>query len=140
MADPLEESGSLAPPRSNGELVFDAPWQSRAFGVTVALHEAGRLTWDDFRQRLVTELVGVNDASPETYWSAWLRATEAVIDDATLVPGSERRERLALYATRAADHDHDHDARPPGGGGALEEEGRGPEPHPAGRGSERGSR
>lgn len=117
MAEPLEDSGPLAPPRSNGELVFDAPWQSRAFGVTVALQESGRLTWDDFRDRLVVELAGASDADPETYWSAWLRATEGVVHDTALVPPGDRQDRLGLYATRPAGHDHDHGHDAPASGG-----------------------
>ena len=46
--------GSLtAPPRLNGELVFEAPWQSRAFGVTADLVESGCFSWEDFRIRLI---------------------------------------------------------------------------------------
>lgn len=33
-------SGAAALPRRNGELVFEAPWQGRAFGLALAL--AGR--------------------------------------------------------------------------------------------------
>ncbi len=29
--------GRLSPPRDNGELVFAAPWERRAFGLTMAL-------------------------------------------------------------------------------------------------------
>ena len=47
-------------PRSNGELVFSAPWESRAFGMAVALHEQGAYDWDAFRDRLVAE-IGAND-------------------------------------------------------------------------------
>ena len=34
------DGGAAAPPRSNGELVFEAPWESRSFGMAVALSEA----------------------------------------------------------------------------------------------------
>ena len=40
-ADPgylLDSSGPAAPPRDNGELVFAAPWESRAFGLALALN------------------------------------------------------------------------------------------------------
>ena len=42
-----------APPRSNGELVFEEPWESRAFGIAVALHDAGVLDFEMFRARLI---------------------------------------------------------------------------------------
>jgi len=38
-----EMDGALAYPRRNGEPVFDAPWQSRAFGMVVSLHTAVRI-------------------------------------------------------------------------------------------------
>ena len=34
-----EAEGPAAPPRANGELVFEAPWESRAFGIAIALVE-----------------------------------------------------------------------------------------------------
>ena len=37
----LDIEGPAAPPRSNGELVFAAPWESRAFGLAMALHDGG---------------------------------------------------------------------------------------------------
>src|SRR5262249_16430015 len=45
-------SGPAAPPRDNGELVFAAPWESRAFGLALALNEAGLIDWEEFRQAL----------------------------------------------------------------------------------------
>ncbi|HET9317868.1 MAG TPA: cobalt chelatase, partial [Vicinamibacteria bacterium] len=44
--------GHAALPRKNGELVFDEPWQGRAFGMAVALHEGGAYDWEEFRQEL----------------------------------------------------------------------------------------
>src|SRR5262249_18525318 len=38
--------GATALPRENGELVFDEPWQGRAFGMAVALHEDGLYEWE----------------------------------------------------------------------------------------------
>ena len=35
----LEIDGPAAPPRDNGELVFAEPWESRAFGLAVTLHD-----------------------------------------------------------------------------------------------------
>ena len=45
--------GPAALPRENGELVFEAPWEGRAFGIAVALAEQGRYEWEDFRQWLI---------------------------------------------------------------------------------------
>ncbi len=48
--------GSTAVPRRNGELVFDAPWQGRVFGMAVALSDAGLFPWEEFRQALIREV------------------------------------------------------------------------------------
>ena len=44
----------IALPRKNGELVFEAPWEARAFGLAVALNDSGLYPWRDFSQRLAT--------------------------------------------------------------------------------------
>ena len=40
---PLDAEGPAAPPRSNGELVFEAPWEARLFGVTMIEKGVSRL-------------------------------------------------------------------------------------------------
>jgi nitrile hydratase accessory protein len=71
-------------PRSNGALVFDEPWQARAFGLAVALVEGRRLAWDAFRSRLVTAIA---DDPSRPYWESWLAALEEwVAGDPLLTP------------------------------------------------------
>ena len=36
--------------------MFEAPWQSRAFGLAIALHDAGAIDFEEFRERLVAEI------------------------------------------------------------------------------------
>jgi nitrile hydratase accessory protein len=109
MPDPLPPSGPGAPPRDNGELVFDQPWQTRAFAVTVSLFEDGAFAWDEFRDRLIEGLDDATDAAPATYWAAWLRATEQVLAARGVLDGADHRTRLAHAAARPPGHDHDHD-------------------------------
>ncbi len=52
----LAQDGPAAPPRANGELLFAAPWESRVFGVTLALFEAGRFEWPEFQSRLIAAI------------------------------------------------------------------------------------
>ena len=52
----LGTDGSTAPPRSNGELVFAAPWESRSFAMVVALAEQGVFTLDEFREQLIAAI------------------------------------------------------------------------------------
>jgi nitrile hydratase accessory protein len=60
-------------PRKNGELVFDEPWQARAFGLAIAVAEQGPFDWEGFRSHLITS-VGTAPARP--YWESWLSALE----------------------------------------------------------------
>lgn len=69
-------SGPAAPPRANGELVFEAPWQARAFGMAVALLERDGASWDQFRRFLVPALAAQPDAP---YYEALVSALEAYV-------------------------------------------------------------
>ena len=56
MTAPMDMEGPAAPPRSNGELVFAEPWESRAFGMAVTLSEAGVFTWPQFQAALIARI------------------------------------------------------------------------------------
>jgi nitrile hydratase accessory protein len=94
--------GPAALPRRNGELVFEAPWESRAFGVAIALHDAGMMDFEVFRTRLIGE-IGRCDAS--AYYESWLRALEDVLMEGGLVSAAELDERAEAIAHAWA-HDH----------------------------------
>jgi hypothetical protein len=64
-------------PRSNGALVFDEPWQARAFGLAVARVEQRSMEWDAFRSGLVAAIAG---APSRPYWESWLTALEALVE------------------------------------------------------------
>ena len=115
----LDLEGPAAPPRSNGELVFAEPWQSRAFGMTMSLTEAGAFTWDDFREQLIREIsTWESKAGPGdcySYYDCWLTALETIVVARGLVPEGSLADRGADLMQRPAgydhghDHDHDHD-------------------------------
>jgi nitrile hydratase accessory protein len=86
-------------PRKNGELVFKAPWEGRAFGMAVVLNEMGAYAWDEFRARLVEEIA---DGSPE-YYESWLSAFESLLIDHGVVSVDELRRRAAEYASLERD-------------------------------------
>jgi nitrile hydratase accessory protein len=105
----LDLSGPAAPPRRNGELAFEAPWQSRVFGATLALVERGRLDWEGFRARLIAE-IGVHDArhpgEATPYWSCWLAALESLLSDTGLCRPDDVLARERALAARPPGHDH----------------------------------
>jgi nitrile hydratase accessory protein len=73
-----EMEETLAYPRRNGEPVFDAPWQSRAFGMVVSLHTEGKYPWNDFKKLLIDSIAGGScpDAPEDTpdYYYHWVAA------------------------------------------------------------------
>ena len=79
--DLVSPDAPAAPPRSNGELVFTEPWESRAFGVAVALHDAGVVDFEAFRTRLIGEIGDWEASHPAgdedyRYYERWLTALE----------------------------------------------------------------
>ena len=63
--------GPLAPPRRNGELVFEAPWQGRAFGIALAVVERLGLEWRTFQEHLIAEIATRPEAP---YYECWVAA------------------------------------------------------------------
>jgi nitrile hydratase accessory protein len=85
--------GEAALPRKNGELVFAAPWEGRAFGLAVLLSEKGAYGWDDFRTRLVDEIA----RGYEPYYESWLDALESLLLAREVVTREEVSQRTAEY-------------------------------------------
>ncbi len=107
----LAVDGPAAPPRSNGELVFDAPWQTRAFGLAAALSEQGHLSWSEFQQALIERVrradeSGDDTGRPETYWCCWLDALGQLTGRGRLVDPADWSARSDELAARPAGHDH----------------------------------
>jgi nitrile hydratase accessory protein len=111
--------GAAAPPMQNGELVFEAPWQGRAFGIARGMAERGVYTWDDFRERLIAE-IGTFDRGaariaraggvvPEfRYYDHFLRALETLLVERRIVVAGELRARVDAFEARPHGHDHGH--------------------------------
>ena len=109
----LDLEGPAAPPRANGELVFDEPWQGRAFGLAMALTEGGVVPYDAFRDRLIAR-IAVWEAAPPAgepyvYYAHWLQALEDVLAERALVDTADVDARSAAYEVRPAGHDHGHE-------------------------------
>jgi nitrile hydratase accessory protein len=106
---PLDIDGPGAPPRSNGELVFAAPWESRAFGLAMALHDSGFFEWEAFQQQLIRAVARAEAAGGEfSYYRCWLEALQTLLDLQGVVEVAAVEERAAELAARPAGHDHRH--------------------------------
>jgi nitrile hydratase accessory protein len=105
--------GPAAPPRRNGELVFAEPWESRLFGLTLTLCQAGRFEWEEFRLLLIAEIAAweATGRPPETwsYYRCWQSAFERLLASKGLCAPPELDSRVHALAARAPGHDHRHD-------------------------------
>jgi nitrile hydratase accessory protein len=111
----LDVEGPAAPPRSNGELVFAAPWESRAFGLAMALHDGGLFEWEAFRQELIQAVARAEGAGGDfSYYRCWLEALQTLLSSAGLVDLTAVEDRTAELACRPAGHDHRHGEHPHG--------------------------
>jgi nitrile hydratase accessory protein len=104
----LDASGPAAPPRDNGQLVFAAPWESQAFGLALALQEAGQIDWEDFRRHLIAEIgrweAGHGAGDDWSYYGCWLGALERTLSERGVVRGDDLQARETLLAARPPDH------------------------------------
>ncbi len=109
----LPITGPAAPPRSNGELVFAAPWESRLFGMTLALIEGGAFGWGDFQQELVASIRAWESAAAPGaeyhYYERWQDALERLLARTAICSPMDLASRAEAFAARPPGHDHDHD-------------------------------
>ncbi len=108
--DVLDAEGPGAPPRTNGELVFSAPWESRLFGITMALYESGAFEWNEFRALLIQEIgtweAAGHPAEEWSYYERWAAAFEKLLAARGFCGPGELSERLHNLAARPHGHDH----------------------------------
>jgi nitrile hydratase accessory protein len=108
----VDVDGPAAPPRSNGELVFEEPWESRAFGMAVALSEAAVFTWPQFQAALIARISRWQSTSFDDaqwrYYDHWLGALEDVLSGCIAMDADDITARAHKLAQRPAGHDHAH--------------------------------
>ena len=103
-------TGNLAIPRQNGEPLFQAPWEARAFSMAVVLNEQDVYPWRDFSQRLAAEIADAEARGlGSTYYERWYAALEKLVTSAGLMSQDEIDQRSAEYAAGQHDDHHDHD-------------------------------
>jgi len=105
-AQPADLSLLQGLPVEDDSPVFREPWEARAFGMALALHERGLFTWDEWAQTLAAQIraaqaLGDPDLG-NTYYRHWL----AAIEDLVSAKGASSPEELGRYQQawgRAAD-------------------------------------
>lgn len=103
----------IALPRKNGELVFQEPWEARAFGLAVALNEHGLYPWTEFSSQLALQ-TAISDGNPAMeesaaeYYARWLATLEELLLNQGLVSREEFNAEIAEQLHHDQ-HDHEHD-------------------------------
>ncbi len=85
---PLQDE--IAPPMANGEVIFEAPWQTRVFGLARLLCEQGHYDWDEFRACLIHFLAALDD----------------LLQEKNICSLTELDSRTSTLAARPHGHDH----------------------------------
>lgn len=93
MNELLPTAGESAPPRTNGELVFNEPWEATAFGLAVALSDQKTYDWEFFRQRLIRYIAKAEGC--EAYYVSWSKALQASVVESGLLSEEEILDRMA---------------------------------------------
>jgi nitrile hydratase accessory protein len=97
--------GAAALPRKNGELVFEEPWQGRVFGIAISLHREGAYDWEEFRQRLISQIQASDCKADENpgYYHSWLAALEGLVMHRGVVNPDELGQRVKEYKSGIRD-------------------------------------
>lgn len=70
-------------PHDEGGPVFNAPWEAKAFAMTLDLHKHGVFDWSDWCETLGAEIRAAQAAGDpdlgDTYYKHWLSALEKMI-------------------------------------------------------------
>lgn len=87
-------------PRDVDGPVFREPWEAHAFAMTLALHERGLFTWNEWAETLGGEIKRAQDAGDpdtgETYYRHWLAALETIVaEKGVAAPDMQARYRDA---------------------------------------------
>ena len=106
----LDLPDELQPPRANGEVLFEEPWQGRVFAMAVGLHEAGAFAWSEFQNTLI-EVVGEWDQSdltdqPYLYYEHFQTALGRLLDCKGIVSTAALTNLTNELAARPHGHDH----------------------------------
>jgi len=97
-----EIKNTADPPREGDELVFEAPWQARAFGLVVTLYRRGLFDWNEFQSRLIEKIQSdafeeVEDDPESIYYRQWIAAFEELLADKDILDDATIEERTLEF-------------------------------------------
>jgi nitrile hydratase accessory protein len=87
----------VAVPRRNGEPVFDAPWQSRAFGMVVTMHQQGVFPWSAFKTLLIEEVGKADGDGTGGYYDHWVAAFQRLLAELEVLTPEQMDTRAGEF-------------------------------------------
>lgn len=97
-------------PRREGEPVFSAPWEARAFALAVSLNEQGLFTWSEWAETLsaaIREAQAAGDPDcGDSYYSHWLVALERIVTARSVTTPDRLSARRQAWERAAAATPH----------------------------------
>ena len=99
-----------SPPRLQGKLRFDRPWERQVFGLAMALSKAGCFEWEAFRQNLIRSIASwesqpCSGQPPWDYYERFLIALEETMHDAGTLTRAEIAACLPQLPTQRSPAD-----------------------------------
>jgi nitrile hydratase accessory protein len=100
--------GRSALPKNEDRLVFDEPWQGRAFGMALALAEHGAYEWEQFRKSLISSISAweqqhAADDPDWNYYGQWLASLERLAIERGLITAAALDSRTKEFVERTRD-------------------------------------
>ena len=110
--DPSQQKfASLVPDalKQESEPVFAEPWQAQAFAMTIALHQSGLFSWDDWASTLgavIGDHRDQDDRSGGRYYEFWLAALEQIVAQKGAADAAGLSDLKAAWAQAYRDTPH----------------------------------
>ncbi len=100
-------------PSKEGEPVFQAPWEARAFAMALTLFDQRYYTWQEFQDHLIAEIASQGaPADPGQgaamgYYEHWLCALEKLLSAKGLLVADVLDAKISELASAPAPYDDD---------------------------------
>ena len=84
------------PTGADDDIVFNNPWEAKAFALVVHLYQQGHFTWPEWAEQLGREITAAGaEDDGSNYYLLWLAAAEKLVADKALCAGPELNVRKA---------------------------------------------
>lgn len=84
---------------TDGEPIFNEPWEAQAFAMVVNLHQRGAFEWSEWAECLSEQ---IHSGEERSYYQHWLTALETIADKKNLASTAALQSRKQAWHDAAA--------------------------------------